>query len=61
MAPVATFVSWTLGSSLFERASDLRNFEVSVQDRASVSIEETHLSTLIQLEKIHEYKSEYNL
>ena len=51
MAPVATFVSWTPGSSLFERASDLRNFEVSVQDRASVSIEETHLSTMIQLEK----------
>ena len=37
MAPLSAFAAWTSGSSLFERASDVRNFEVSVQDRALVS------------------------
>ena len=36
MSPEATFVAWTAESSLFEEASDVRSFEVSIQDRALV-------------------------
>ena len=37
MSPEARFVAWTPESSLFEEASDVRNFEVSIQDRALVN------------------------
>ena len=36
MSPAATFVAWTSESSLFEKASDTRIFEVSIEDRALV-------------------------
>ena len=37
MSPEATFVAWTSESSLFEEASDVRSFKVSIQDRALVN------------------------